>query len=220
MRYHLLSVDFLLDVVKYDEIWYRSGSSINTEIREVFDAHVRSGIEFHAASLNRRKTNPQDRHLLGLYRKGSLKVAGTGALPFRWQIEHVSKMTEGKYIFSPSFYLEGYWFRLQAGRIKWARADGFSLALFLSVDLEMSGIVNTRGFFIKTESQFGVFNLSRSRYEPTHLPSFDTFHTGVSELGYFDLLKKPWFELISEKNSEYVDSRDSIRLSVQTKLLS
>ena len=46
------------------------------------------------------------------------RLSGVSPIPYQWKIERISSMMEGKYMFSPSFYLDGYWFRLQAGRIK------------------------------------------------------------------------------------------------------
>jgi hypothetical protein len=66
-------------------------------------------------------------------RASCVKSLGSGPAPFTWRLEQVSKMVEGRYMFSPSFYLDGYWFRLQAGRIRWERADGYAFALFLSL---------------------------------------------------------------------------------------
>jgi hypothetical protein len=88
-------------------------------------------------------------------------------------------MVEGRYLFSPSFFVDGpyahvhrllessdfydfrcfvaflllsagYWFRLQAGRIRWERNDGFAFALFLSLDITATG---KRSIFILSTTQ-------------------------------------------------------------------
>lgn len=64
-----------------------------------------------------------------------------------------------------------------------------------------------------------VRNTERKQFEPTHLPSFDTFTSGVNELGYFDVFKKGWSELL-HPTSLFVDVDDSLELSVRVKLLS
>lgn len=51
---------------------------------------------------------------------------------FEWRIMGISNMQERRYIYSPSFYLDGYWFRLQTGKIQW-QSTSFGLSLFLSV---------------------------------------------------------------------------------------
>lgn len=124
-------------------------------------------------------------------------------------------MQEGKYIFSPSFFVDGYWFRLQCGKIRWERADGYAFALFLSLDLAQTGLAQERGFFVQTESQFLVRNNNTGQFEPTHLPSFDTFTSGVCELGYFDVFKKSWPELLTSP----LVQNDELHLSVRVKLL-
>jgi len=72
---------------------------------------------------------------------------------------------------------------------------------------------------VQTESQFMVRNMETHANEPTHLPSFDTFTTGVCELGYFDVFKKSWAEL-TQPNSLYVDTDDALHIAVKVKLLS
>lgn len=134
-----------------------------------------------------------------------------------WRLADVANMPEGQYIFSPSFPVDGYWFRLQAGRIKWERSDGYAFALFLSLDLPASGLSCDQGFFVTTESQFSIKNWQTQQYEPTHLPSSDTFYTGVCELGYFDVLKKSWSELMSG-DFPLIDQSGAMELTVKVRL--
>jgi hypothetical protein len=93
--------------------------------------------------------------VLALSRRAStLSLRTTEPEPFVWRVEGVSMMELGRYKVSPSFYVDGYWVRLQVGRIKWERE---AFALFASLDLERSGITGQGdGFYLRTESQFSV----------------------------------------------------------------
>lgn len=157
IRFPMLTTSFLLDVV--DEAFAPP-------------ALMRQAFEFHTSSPERRRRCP-----IVLPRDGpGMEIP----ISFTWRIEGVSKMAEGAYIFSPSFYVDGYWFRLQAGCIPWDRSDGPAFALFLSLvsflcfsivlmnrvlqDLPATGLDLDSDFFVQTESQFLVSPIPVRRY--------------------------------------------------------
>lgn len=133
VRFHHMTADFLLDVVKYDQAFLCGPPEMHEPVLDMLCQSTREAIEYHACSSKRRQVHPEAAKHMFSRRPASIKQAGQGPPPFTWKVEGVSRMIEGRYIFSPSFYLDGYWFRLQAGRIRWERADGFAFALFLSL---------------------------------------------------------------------------------------
>ncbi|AYV77996.1 MAG: hypothetical protein Edafosvirus3_74 [Edafosvirus sp.] len=132
---------------------------------------------------------------------------------FTWKINDVSKMVIGKYIFSESFFFNGIWYKLQAGRIRWEREDGPAFTIFLSVDLEKNRIKPDDQYLIKVQSNFIFHNVQTGLKVELRQPSKDTFMNGARELGYFDAFKQSWEELTS-KNSLYVNSEDQLSISV------
>ena len=108
IRWPHLSSDFLLDVVKFDNSWY---STTHRTIRRALHTATREAAEFHASSAKRRMVHPRMAKLMFQRRPSCMKSIGSGPAPFTWRIEQISKMVEGRYVLSPSFYLDGYWFR-------------------------------------------------------------------------------------------------------------
>jgi ribosomal protein RSM22 (predicted rRNA methylase) len=69
-------------------------------------------------------------------RASCVRAIDSTPIRFTWRIDGISHMAEAQYTFSPAFYLDGYWFRLQAGRIRLPKADAYTFALFLSLVIE------------------------------------------------------------------------------------
>jgi hypothetical protein len=63
---------------------------------------------------------------------------------FDWNVTDVPHMQLGKYIFSDSFCVDGYFFRLQAGKVDQSSGNARSIAfaLFLSLDAARTGVVS------------------------------------------------------------------------------
>jgi hypothetical protein len=201
IEFKSITMDYLLDVVKTDK--FLIDPAISSVVTAKKTELINEALSFSAMSGKRRQ-------ILG-------KLSDRKYTPETITKTHefnINDFTDGKYVLAPSFYLGGYWLRLQAGKIRWERSDGFSFALFLSLDIKKSDL--TENFFLQTESQFLVKNNSTNLYEPTHLPSFDTFTTNVHELGYFDVFKKSWNEFL---NSALIKD-GKISISVRAKLLS
>ena len=78
---------------------------------------------------------------------------------FEWEVKDVTSLTEGRYLFSPSFFVDGYFLRLQVGKIKWERSDGYSLALFLALDLPATGLVSFRIAFVALPPFIALLNV-------------------------------------------------------------
>ncbi|AYV82441.1 MAG: hypothetical protein Hyperionvirus1_20 [Hyperionvirus sp.] len=221
IRWHKMSSDFVMDIVKSDRsfICKKMPDAVRINLENLRMENYIHALEYHSASATRRKINRSYQRLDANNRTYSDFKVDSSSFTLTWILKDVSKMVEGKYIFSESCHINGYWFRLQAGKIRWEREDGFAFALFTSLDLEKSGINPANSFFVSAETQFRVLNKETGIIEPTHLPSLDTFTNGVNELGYFDVFKKSWYDLIRH-DSPYVNSLDTIGLELRIKILS
>ena len=106
------------------------------QLRRTLDELIAEAVEFHACSGKRRQIHPAASKILFSKRVGSSNSTRSPTITYNWkvrfralgathgsvramQVENVSKLIEGRYVFSPSFFIDGYWMRLQAGRIRW-----------------------------------------------------------------------------------------------------
>jgi len=158
LRLPMMTIDFLLDVVKWDDGWWLDplrpaagpdakravlavavaspapgdgkvsvatraalvssssssafglASSLVHTMTSVLAERVHEAIAFHACSGKRKQIHSGAAKLLFLKRVGSARSA---SVTMSWRIERVKEMFEGRYIFSNSFFVDGYWMRLQ-----------------------------------------------------------------------------------------------------------
>jgi hypothetical protein len=76
--------------------------------------------------------------------------------PHYWALQNVSKIMMGETIYSRSFYVDGYYFRLMARRPTHEVSETDAFGLFLSLDLKMSGLQTDSKFFLQSKSEFLV----------------------------------------------------------------
>jgi hypothetical protein len=111
------------------------------KVRKSVDQMVLEALEFHACSANRRRLLPAAKAMVEP--RSSLadsKTSSGSTLFVTWSLDGVKDLVEGIYVFSPCFAIDGYMFRLQAGRIHWNRSDAEpALGVFLSLDRTATG---------------------------------------------------------------------------------
>lgn len=211
IKFISFDVNFLLDIVFRDNfLCIDSGDNCPKIIKNKLINEV---LLFHASCNKRNAINEIQKKL---YESSRTFNNNSKTKQETYIICEVSKLKEDEYTYSPSFFVDGYWFRLQAGKVIENKSENkdYHFGLFLSIDTEKSEL-DKNNFFIRTESQFYAINNKTGNYEPTHLPSFDTFTPGVCELGYFNVFKKDWKDFL---NSYFV-SNDMLQLKVHVKLL-
>lgn len=178
IRFDLMTPDFFLDVVMHDN-WL-------TEIatREIFT----KALLRHASSESRMT------YLMPEFRRGAREATKTPRIfAFSWQMLKVSTWPLDSFAFSSSFYVGGYWFRFQSARKLSPLSPHPALGLWLSVDLERTGLTPDASFYLSLFSQFSFRNVTSGKLEATHCPSRDFFLPEVHELGYFNVFNTTWY---------------------------
>jgi hypothetical protein len=222
IRFPMLSANFIFDVVKSDESFLKESRGADPRLRKAWEAAVAEAIEYHACSRERKEVLPRNCRLSPASQRRQQHLPSSlqaGFQTFSWHIDNVSQLVPDQYSFGHAFFVDGYWFRLQAGRMLSpppAAADHYAFALFLRIDLPLSGLSPDLGFLVQTESQFLIRNVESQSFQPTHGLSLEKFSSHACELGFFNVLKMPWADLL---HSTFVEPNDAIDVSIRIRLV-
>jgi hypothetical protein len=135
-----------------------------------------------------RSTNSKPNSVLALFGFVALQPV-VPLVEFACTISDLASWNVNEYHFSPSFYVDGYWFRLQASRYLGLHvpedtktpsrpSEETTVSLFLCVD-------NVRSLLLP------ILTIARIIRSLLPQPSLDTFHITRTTLGYRDIFHQP-----------------------------
>jgi len=128
----------------------------------------------------------------------------------RWRLTGVASLARGRRCLSPSFPVDGYFFRLSARK---SSNEDNRLSLFVALDEDATHL--SRSFFAKVRFELWC-SKSRTDARLVRLSSSKvwTVHASATSRGYKDLFKLTWEQLMA---SDYVSNDGALEFMVRVK---